>query len=338
MIEAEYDILNSVANDVIGLTIMPTEKCNFRCVYCYEDFQLGKMNNAVVNKIKMFLGSRVPELRRLDINWFGGEPLLAKDIIFDIHEFVNSIKPPGLVVNGGITTNGYNLSKNTFNRLVDSGVTTFSISLDGIEGIHDTSRRHINKTIKTFERIYRNLIMIKDSEREVIVILRIHHTPLSFGSIQSFIATINNDLFSDSRFLPLIEPIKDLGGVKSAHVYSSYQEMKRSNDMISSMLSVKSLTNDKYICYAAKPNNFIIRSDGSLARCTVALSKSSNSIGYFNDDGSVFIDQEKSHLWTNQITKGYTEFNKCPNRFVPGDNESELRPIKFMRQNNLTEL
>jgi uncharacterized protein len=24
------------------LTILPTEKCNFRCTYCYEDFELGK--------------------------------------------------------------------------------------------------------------------------------------------------------------------------------------------------------------------------------------------------------------------------------------------------------
>jgi len=27
----------------LELTLYPTEKCNFRCVYCYEDFALGRM-------------------------------------------------------------------------------------------------------------------------------------------------------------------------------------------------------------------------------------------------------------------------------------------------------
>jgi hypothetical protein len=30
------------------LILLPTEKCNFRCTYCYEDFELGRMKESTI--------------------------------------------------------------------------------------------------------------------------------------------------------------------------------------------------------------------------------------------------------------------------------------------------
>ena len=68
----------------LELILLPTEKCNFRCRYCYEDFKIGKMTSRVVNAVKSLLHNRVSTLDRLDIGWFGGEPLLASEIVRDI--------------------------------------------------------------------------------------------------------------------------------------------------------------------------------------------------------------------------------------------------------------
>src|SRR3979490_3029402 len=71
----------------LELIILPTERCNFRCTYCYEDFKLGKMSRKVVDAIKLLLAARVNDLHSLQLSWFGGEPLLAKEIILEVNNF-----------------------------------------------------------------------------------------------------------------------------------------------------------------------------------------------------------------------------------------------------------
>ena len=40
-----------LASNVLHLILMPTEACNFRCTYCYEDFKLKRMAPAVLRGV-----------------------------------------------------------------------------------------------------------------------------------------------------------------------------------------------------------------------------------------------------------------------------------------------
>ena len=77
-------IKQSLSSSSCELIILPTEKCNFRCTYCYEDFAIGKMKIETVEAIKKFISARAPSLKFLTLSWFGGEPLLARDVIINI--------------------------------------------------------------------------------------------------------------------------------------------------------------------------------------------------------------------------------------------------------------
>nr|WP_223812004.1 hypothetical protein [Geobacillus sp. 46C-IIa] len=66
--------------DVMPLVILSTEACNFRCVYCYQDFLRGQMKREVIDGLKRFLAETIPRLTHLTVSWFGGEPLLALDV------------------------------------------------------------------------------------------------------------------------------------------------------------------------------------------------------------------------------------------------------------------
>lgn len=68
-------------SDVLKLIIMPTEQCNFRCKYCYELFEKGKMSKEIQDKLVTFVERHLDEFRALNVEWFGGEPLLALDVI-----------------------------------------------------------------------------------------------------------------------------------------------------------------------------------------------------------------------------------------------------------------
>jgi len=55
-------IANAITSRAQELILLPTEKCNFRCTYCYEDFELGRMSDELPGSIEKFVERRVPEL------------------------------------------------------------------------------------------------------------------------------------------------------------------------------------------------------------------------------------------------------------------------------------
>lgn len=61
------------------LTIAPTMECNFKCFYCFEtEKQKGKMSEETMDSIVKYV-MYAPNLSRIYLTWFGGEPLLAVD-------------------------------------------------------------------------------------------------------------------------------------------------------------------------------------------------------------------------------------------------------------------
>ena len=131
VISLEKQILASLDSTRLNLIILPTEKCNFRCFYCYEDFEIGKMVRPIIDSLKKLIESRFEDLEELEISWFGGEPLVAKEIIYEISDFVIDNGPSRLNFFSNITTNGFLLDFNTFEELVKRKVKLFQISIDG---------------------------------------------------------------------------------------------------------------------------------------------------------------------------------------------------------------
>src|SRR5262245_21364506 len=105
----ETEIPACVSNSIPHLILMPTEACNLRRVYCYEDFKFSRMEPWVVRGVRNILTYRATELETLVLSWFGGEPLLARDIVEEIMLHVRSLAHanPRLQLASDITTNAY---------------------------------------------------------------------------------------------------------------------------------------------------------------------------------------------------------------------------------------
>lgn len=286
----------------LNLFILPTERCNFRCSYCYEDFKIGTMKPSVVKGIKNLIAQRADDLSLLEISWFGGEPLLAKKVIYEISEHIESLKDAHqLEHRAGMTTNGYFLDASTFANLISLGITSFQISLDGPERSHNLSRRLANGG-QTFDAIWKNLVECKREKRHFNIMLRVHFSADTLKEAFLLTHLINKEFGSDQRFSIFFKGIEKLGGKNDDKIQTlSKAALKEALDELkgASSLSTHDIKADSgcYICYASKPNSLVIRANGRIAKCTVDFFSEKNDIGVISPSGKVELDQDKVRWW-----------------------------------------
>lgn len=299
----ETDFATAFSNDVLHLIILPTEQCNFRCVYCYEDFSVGTMQPSVVAGIKQLLSRRIPTLRHLHIAWFGGEPLIALKVIEDISGFAQSFtrEVSDFVYTSEMTTNAYRLDLSTAKLLQELGVRHFQVSLDGNEEFHDQTRVQRNGK-GSFQQIWTNLLRIKSSSLSIGVLLRIHVTPSNLNAMPDFLRQVRQNFLTDSRFKILIKAVGRWGGPND-DTMEVLEESERDiiinnlRDIALEGIEEKTLYDPGNVCYASRPNSLVIRASGDINKCTLALYDSANRIGRILEDGSLEIRNELLSPW-----------------------------------------
>ena len=145
--------------EAVDLTICPTMSCNFDCPYCFESHRGGKMNEKTREDV-LGLAERMLKTsgaRRLAVTWFGGEPLLAPDVIESLSERLISLaRRENVAYEASIITNGYLLTPSVAELLGRCGVSSAQVTLDGVGDTHDRTRR-LTGGGKTFDRITENL-------------------------------------------------------------------------------------------------------------------------------------------------------------------------------------
>lgn len=312
----------------LNLFLLPTEKCNFRCTYCYEKFDHGAMSSATVEGIKALVSHRAKDLASLEISWFGGEPLLARNLIYDISAAIQSeCNTFGVQYRANMTTNGYLLDLPTATRLVDLGVVFFQISLDGPRDIHNRTRLRADGAA-TYETIWHNIKCIKESSLQLKIVLRIHFSPDNSDLLNPLIDDINAEIGNDNRFEVFFKAVERLGGDHDSdlNVFNS-EEKQRTKAMLIERLAfaqhayTMALPGQDYICYAAKPNSLVIRANGSVSKCTVALYDDRNTLGHLNSDGTLQVDQSKLRWWIRGFGSLDQHELSCPHGAAPTDNQ-----------------
>jgi uncharacterized protein len=337
----------------LELIILPTENCNFRCTYCYEDFEIGQMKDNTVQAIKHLIQNRLSKLKRFHISWFGGEPLLAKKLVLDLSRFAQEhCNAAGVEFSSFMTTNAFALTPELFADLVKADVRGYQISIDGNADAHDQTRKLISGR-GTFERIWANLLALRESSEQFLINLRIHVHTQNIDSLRSLMPKLYADFGNDRRFSILLHAVGNWGGesVKSMQLIKSSDEIiteldntlkqlgwyaNRSDVAESSDMTEGVGAEGKRVspCYAARPNSFVIRADGRLAKCTVAFNDPRNVVGHINDDGTLQINNER----VRGFMRGFQSLDEgelhCPMHNFPGTKEaaSEVKVIQFQKR------
>ena len=174
---------------IINASLNLTRNCNLVCSYCFSgknktndkmSLQTGK--KAIDFLIRECMTAKIEELplniRKIDIAFWGGEPLLEWEMLKTLVLYSESVKPEGLIITYGGTTNGLLLTPEKFDFL-DKYKIFFMLSIDGTEETHNTFRIMKNGA-GSHEIVSRNLKAAIDKwpffrTRMTVVPEKIHH-------------------------------------------------------------------------------------------------------------------------------------------------------------------
>ncbi len=313
--------IGEASNKHFQIAILPTEQCNFRCTYCYEDYRVGRMKPEIVSAIKRLLRQRVGDLETLTVSWFGGEPLLAKNIVLDVSAFAADLASQHvrLGYRGGMTTNGYFLDYETASALAECGVREYQISLDGPREVHNETRLRADGR-GTYERIWANLLAIRNSSLPVSVLLRVHFSADTVQSLLPLLDDIKTQFLTDSRFSVAVMPIGRWGGVNDAAIQllSKDKQEQAITTFLTALFgeNVSSPQNlsriDGYVCYASRSNALVIRPNGDVAKCTLALYDERNKVGTLQPDGTIQLIPGRLAPWLRGLETLDPKVLSCP--------------------------
>ncbi|MFC6660217.1 radical SAM protein [Deinococcus multiflagellatus] len=221
-------------SDVLHLILMPTEKCNFRCVYCYERFEHGVMTPPVRQAVRSLVAQQAPSLKALKISWFGGEPLIAHQVMVELSEFFTEVAAQHrLKYAAHATTNGSLLTPERAAQYAALGLRDYQITLDGPAHFHDQKRKLLGGGA-TFETIWRNLTALQAQTLDFRVQLRINLDKENLAIASGFVTTLGEQFGHDRRFQLHVHPVERWGArmtvrsrCSTLHIHPSLPSMHR---------------------------------------------------------------------------------------------------------------
>ena len=305
------------SNNLMVSTIIPTTKCNFKCVYCYEDDNQSTMTQEIAQGIVRYYAQTLPKFKHSIINWYGGEPLLALDTVLYIMNKVKKIcQQNRTVLLGSITTNGSLLTVNKMNLLLDAGVNMFQISIDGDENLHN-KQRPLKNGADSYQIILNNLMGIRDQikNRRFEITLRINISKEIDRQRIKILDDLGAQFANNPRFTMGFEWIRNWGGeinediVTTAEITRNWineasKRKIRCNDILANNCGIE-------YCDSCRKHGYFIDVDGSLKKCSIAIYdkkyKDVNHVGQISNSGRVTLDEDKEAKWVCRDNPG----NKC---------------------------
>lgn len=308
-------------NNYLNLTIHITKECNFRCVYCSNEFTEEVIMEEVQKNIIKFLKRNIYRYSGVCVSWFGGEPLLETEIInylsAQIIEICKKAKKPYFA---DITTNGYMLEESVIEKLQRWKVREICVTIDGDEKTHNRTRK-TRYNQGTYKKIIENLLLIKEKYKHIPlnIFIRINLTKDTIKNFSEYYEEFNRLFGSDSRFSLYLKLVRDWGGKEInvirnqlvhetalKEVYKQYVHNKRE---LSILEDFEQLEFGGLSCNSMKKNSLVFFHNGDVSKCE--KNEKFNVLGKLTQEGIEF-DNEIFEMWNGIAYKMKEKCQNCP--------------------------
>lgn len=276
------EILNEnkvFVNKTLRYVVMVSGTCNFGCDYCgqnHKNIKLSKENqDRIFEDIKDKL--RTKKFEELFLGWFGGEPMLALDVIESLApRLIKLCEEENVRYVSHIATNASLLTEERAEICVKKCKINFwGITIDGNAEEHN-ARRCLKGRQGTFNEVYNNfkgLLKIVKDNPEVEVTLRCNVDMRNADAIFHLIDILHADhLERYKNLFVYLAPIHDWGNDAGKKAIEQEEfarlEIQAMAQLIELGFSVKPLPKRKHGCLYTSEHAIMSDPEGNLFPCS----------------------------------------------------------------------
>lgn len=277
--EDELCVLSLVTNRLLHspvrqlkVAVNTTYQCNARCAYCFEwGSERRPMSLETADSVVDYVCRAMTPDKRLTFRWFGGEPLMAPEIIDRIIAGVRERLGPSLCYEGAILTNGTLITQELAEKITgDWRIREMHFTIDGC-------REHHNR-VKNFSQEQDGYQAVLDGMRRLL------------PRIERVTCRVNLDRTNAGELDQIWADLAELKGLGNLNVYPAavrahneaclqdcfsyeeyadlFREVYRKMDAAGLLRLESILPVRKVICCSAKAvNEVVIGTEGEFYKC-----------------------------------------------------------------------
>jgi len=261
-----------------------TNKCNMQCKYCYQGAE-KKTTDLSFDIAKNVLDNVSQKEKNISMGFFGGEPLLRKDLFYEINNYCKEISKKSKTKFGiTITTNG-TLIDEEFVKFCKKNDIKVGISIDGEKESHDINRLMANGK-STYDSTLRGLDLCVKEKLSVMAlpVVCLNNVDKMASNLEFFInhgvkeVTFNFNYFDNWDDDSLLKLKKQYEKISDIYI----RELKKGNRIAVYPIDTKMtflLVKNRQCVDRCNLNRTCVDSDGSFYPCIQFVGKEKYKIG-----------------------------------------------------------
>lgn len=266
---------NEMINRTPVVKIFSTNKCNAKCYYCFESgIKFIDMSPKIATQTAKFIKSFYDK-NELQINWFGGEPLLNFDVI---RQITTDLVSDGYNLTTHITTNGSLITQEYIDFfLANYSKVSFQVTIDEIGEAYYKVKQYDNLGVnEAYSTIIHNTKMLLDNGVSTRIRINFHKKKLERAKI---VFETLKEVFKDYEDLviylaPLTFDNEKRDEIEAEHTHLSLMNFYSEHDVIfdntnksKNLLTSLSLKPKAIPCGSCRTKNLTITAEGLLYKC-----------------------------------------------------------------------
>lgn len=321
-----FDILRNqfaYKNDkCVNITIYPTQACNARCFYCFEqNEQKYWMTEETADEVVDYITRTLSVDNELIFRWFGGEPLLSEKIIDRIINGVDSYFEGKLIYHSIIITNNSLIT----DELLEKFKTTWHVrkvqtTIDGYRKEHDKRKAYVDSSIDRYQQTLDNIGKIL--EADIFAICRFNFDKYNMYQFEAVLEDLKEFKDNPKFFIhatTLRNKIHSEEEARKRYIYP--EDYKEFYTYVLEQLFEKGFYKDvvnilplraRNVCLACTIGGLIINSEGKFFRCLQHYLDEDNCVG---DCQVGILYNDAYQKWFEMMKRMPEECKKC--KYLP---------------------